>query len=163
MELSNSESAETLEYQDHPNQTSEMIRTAEVSCEPQNIDVRRARSADAVSLASDGECCVLRRSDFIGRLDFEGPVRIECHVEAQIFGTDMVMVAESATVIGPIQAPYVLIAGKVMADVSASKRVEIGPSGMLFGNLAAPAVIVHENAKVEGRFIMTHDQRPKHP
>jgi cytoskeletal protein CcmA (bactofilin family) len=162
MELGNGEVTENLEFQERANQPSETIPTVESSTSgTEDAEVRQTQSGNDLSLSSEGECCVLRHSNFTGRLHFEGHVRIECHVGAQIFGTGTITVAAGATVIGPIQAPYVVVAGRVVADIIASKRIEVGPSGMLFGNLNAPAVIIHENAKVEGRFIMTQNRHPE--
>jgi cytoskeletal protein CcmA (bactofilin family) len=108
----------------------------------------------ALSFGSDGNCCVLKSSNFSGKLRFEGAARIECRVAGEIHGTGVITVAESAVVTGPIRAASILIAGRVNADVTASERIEIRPSARVAGNLIAPTMIVHENAQVEGRFIM---------
>lgn len=117
-------------------------------------EVYESQSA-ALSIGSDGNSCVLKSSNFNGTLCFEGPVRIECTVAGEIHGTDLITVSENAVVTGAIRAASVLIVGRVSADVTASQRIEIRPSGRVAGNLSAPAMMVHENAKVEGRFIMT--------
>jgi cytoskeletal protein CcmA (bactofilin family) len=160
MELLNGDLSEELECDERATQPSEMIPTAEFpSGATENAELRQTQTGNDLSISSEGECCVLKHSNFNGKLHFEGPARIECHVGAQIFGTDTITVAPSATVIGPIEAPNVVVAGRVVADITASKRIEVGPSGSLFGSLSAPAVVVHENAKVEGRFIMTRPRR----
>lgn len=110
--------------------------------------------AETLSFGSDGNCCVLKSSNFSGKLRFEGPARIECKVAGEIQGTGTITVAESAVVTGPIRAASILIAGRVCADVTASERIEIRPSAKVAGNLIAPAMIIHEKAQVEGRFIM---------
>jgi|SRR5271163_506860 len=160
MELGNGVVTENLEFQERANQPLETIPAVEASASgTENPEIRQTQPGNDLSLSSDGECCVLRHSNFNGRLHFEGHVRIECHVGAQIISTGTITVAAGATVVGPIQAPCVVVAGRVIADIIASKRIEVGPSGMLSGNLTAPAVIVHENAKVEGQFIMTQHRR----
>jgi len=112
--------------------------------------------ADDLSIASDGGCCVLKSSSFNGRLRFVGAARIECQVggTGEIHGTGTITVAEGATVMAPIRAASVLIAGKVRADITTSERIEVGPSGNVSGRLTAPIVVVRENAQVEGRFTM---------
>jgi len=116
---------------------------------------------DDLSIASDGGCCVLKSSNFSGRLRFEGAARIECQVggNGEIHGTGTITVAEGATVMAPIRAASVLIAGKVRADITASERIEVGPSGNVSGRLTAPIVVVRENAQVEGRFTMAPSRR----
>src|SRR5580693_9358260 len=110
--------------------------------------------SQALSVGSDGNCCVLKSSNFSGKLRFEGAARIECRVNGEIQGTGVITVAESAVVTGPIRAASILIAGRVNADITASERIELRPSARVAGNLVAPAVIVHEKAQVDGRFIM---------
>ncbi len=119
--------------------------------------------SDALAIASDGSCCVLKSSNFSGRLQFESAARIECRVGAEIHGTGVITVAESAVVTGPIQAASVLIAGRVNADVTASERIEIQPSAMVVGNLTAPAMTIHEKAQVQGRFTMARNGRRATP
>jgi cytoskeletal protein CcmA (bactofilin family) len=121
-------------------------------------EVQPIRS-ETLSIGSDGNCCVLKHCNFSGKLHFEGAGRIECQVAGEIYGTDVITIAEGAFVTGPIRAASVLIEGRVNADVIASKRIELRPSATVFGNLTAPAMMVHENAKVEGRFTMTNGRQ----
>jgi cytoskeletal protein CcmA (bactofilin family) len=114
--------------------------------------------ADDLSLASDGGCCVLKSSSFGGRLRFEGAARIECQVGGEIHGTGTITVAESGVVMAPISAASVLVAGRVRADITASERIEVAPSGRISGRLTAPVMVVHENAQVEGRITMTRSR-----
>jgi cytoskeletal protein CcmA (bactofilin family) len=110
---------------------------------------------DDLSIASDGGCCVLKSSTFGGRLRFEGAARIECQVGGEIHGTGTITVAESGFVMAPIRAASILVAGRVRADITASERIEVAPSGRISGRLTAPVMVVHENAQVEGRITMT--------
>ena len=116
-----------------------------------------------LSISNDGNCCVVRGANFTGKLHFEGAARIECRFAGEILGTATVTVAEGALVMAPIRAASVVIAGRVSADVIASKRIEIRPTGRVVGNLTAPAMIVHEDAQVEGRFTMVLQGRPEVP
>ena len=151
MEISNSTAGAELNH-DH----------AEVRPDPQINGLPQVQ-ADDLSIASDGGCCVLKSSSFSGRLRFEGAARIECQVggAGEIDGTGTITVAEGATVMAPIRAASVLIAGKVRADITASERIEVGPSGRVSGRLTAPIVVVRENAQVEGRFTMAPSRRPE--
>jgi cytoskeletal protein CcmA (bactofilin family) len=126
------------------------------------LDALPQVQADDLSIASDGGCCVLKSSSFSGRLRFEGAARIECQVggTGEIHGTGTITVAEGAMVMAPIRAASILIAGKVRADITASERIEVGPSGNVSGRLTAPIVVVRENAQVEGRFTMAPSRRP---
>ena len=153
MDLLRSESGESSTHgggESQPaNEMAESVRLAAENNSPIQPD-----QSPALSVGSDGNCCVLKSSNFSGKLRFEGAARIECRVNGEIHGTGVITVAESAVVTGPIKAASILIAGRVNADITASERIELRPSARVAGNLVAPAMIVHEKAQVEGRFIM---------
>jgi cytoskeletal protein CcmA (bactofilin family) len=119
----------------------------------------RPLQAETLSIGSDGNCCLLKDANFSGKFRFEGAARMECQVGGEIHGTDVITIAEGALVTGPIRAASVVIEGRVTADVVASKRIEIRPSATVLGNLTAPAMLVHEGAKVDGHFTMTNGRR----
>jgi cytoskeletal protein CcmA (bactofilin family) len=160
MELLKSEPCGSWEGGNCESQPAPSVETVE-SATPgtrNGADVQPIES-ETLSIGSDGNCCVLKHSNFKGRLRFEGAARIECQVAGEIHGTDVITIAEGARVTGPIRAASVLIEGRVNGDVIASKRIELRPSATVFGNLTAPAMMVHEKAKVEGRFTMTNGRQ----
>lgn len=153
MDLLRSESGGAWERADGQGQGADAPAGSATAGAADGSQIRSNRS-EVLAIASDGNCCVLKSSNFSGQLRFEGAARIECRVAGEIHGTGAITVAEGALVTGPIRAASVLIAGRVNADIMASERIEIRPSARVAGNLMAPAMIVHENAQVEGRFTM---------
>lgn len=153
MDLLRSESGEnSARGNSESRPANEMAESARLGAE--NDSQIQPDQAQALSVGSDGNCCVLKSSNFRGKLRFEGAARIECRVAGEIHGTGVITVAESAVVTGPISAASITVAGRVSADISASERIELRPSARVAGNLIAPAMIIHEKAQVEGRFIM---------
>jgi cytoskeletal protein CcmA (bactofilin family) len=161
MELLKSDTGGGWESEDGASQSEQSLPTVDSA----NTEINSGAEigpleSQTLSIGSDGNCCVLKNSNFSGKLRFEGAARIECEVGGgEIQGTDLIIIAEGALVTAPIRAASVLIAGRVNADVIASKRIELRPSATVFGNLTAPAMIVHENAKIEGNFVMTNGRR----
>jgi cytoskeletal protein CcmA (bactofilin family) len=160
MELEKSEPGVGWERDNCDSQPAQSLQTVEsATAEARNGAKIAPIEPETVSISSDGNCCVLKNSNFSGKLRFEGAARIECQVGGgEIHGTDVITIAEGALVTAPIRAAFVLIAGRVNADIVASKRIEIRPSGTVFCNLTAPAMIVHESARIEGNFIMNGRQ-----
>lgn len=89
-----------------------------------------------------------------GKISFEGPARIDGHLEGEIISKDCVMVGEGATVTAQIKAAAIVIAGKVSGELTASQRIEILPSARVTSNLTSPVLVIHEGAVFEGHCTM---------
>src|SRR6267143_1691059 len=74
-----------------------------------------------------------------GKLQFEGTVRIEGHVEGEISAQDTLIIGESAEVNAQITGSSVVVHGRVTGDITARKRLEIRAPGKLFGNITTPS------------------------
>ena len=90
-------------------------------------------------------------SRVVGKLTFEGPVRIEGHVEGEITAQDALTIGESAVVNAQIVGSTVVVQGRVTGDVTARKRLEIRAPGKLYGNITAPSLVIQEGVVFEGQ------------
>lgn len=93
-------------------------------------------------------------SRITGKLAFEGPVRIEGHVEGEITAQDTLTIGEAAVVVAQISGNAVVIQGRVTGDVVARKRLEIRAPGRLIGNIVTPSLVIHEGVVFEGQCTM---------
>jgi cytoskeletal protein CcmA (bactofilin family) len=90
--------------------------------------------------------------EIIGTLFFEGPAIIDGQVEGKISGRDEITVGENGSITtDELSAPSVVIAGTVKVKTIASRRVEILPTGRVWGDLTSPILNVHKGAQFEGR------------
>jgi cytoskeletal protein CcmA (bactofilin family) len=89
-----------------------------------------------------------------GKLNFEGPARIDGQIDGEIIAKNSIMIGESAVVTGPIKAASVIVAGKVSGDITASQRIELRFSAKVLGNLTSNVLIVHDGAAFEGHCAM---------
>jgi cytoskeletal protein CcmA (bactofilin family) len=87
----------------------------------------------------------------IGKLTFEGPVRIEGQVEGEITAQDALTIGESAMVNAQVVGSSVVIQGRVTGDVTARKRLEIRAPAKLFGNISSPSLVIQEGVVFEGQ------------
>jgi cytoskeletal protein CcmA (bactofilin family) len=99
-------------------------------------------------------------SKVTGKLNFEGPARVDGQIEGEITARDSLMIGESAVVTAQIKAKSIIVAGTVSGEISASQRIEIRPSAKVSGNLVAPKLVVHEGAVFEGNCAMQTDETP---
>jgi cytoskeletal protein CcmA (bactofilin family) len=95
----------------------------------------------------------------IGKLHFDGPATIEGEVEGEIVAVANVTIAQEATVKGKINASSILVQGKVMADISAEKRLEIQPPGSVIGDINTQSLVIGDGAILEGQVSMKKEAR----
>jgi cytoskeletal protein CcmA (bactofilin family) len=81
-------------------------------------------------------------------------VRIEGEVHGSVQGSGTVIVAQGGTVAATIRARRIVIAGKVIGDVSAEEKIELAPTADLQGNITAPKILIQEGATFEGQVLM---------
>jgi len=86
----------------------------------------------------------------IGNVTGVGDLEIRGRVQGSVSLTGRVLVAESGTVQGGIEATDIAIAGEVRGDLTASDGVEVQASGRVEGNIEAPRVGIEAGARVRG-------------
>ncbi len=93
-------------------------------------------------------------SRITGTLVFEGPSRIEGHVEGEVSAQDTLTVGESAVVNARLNGTMIVIRGTVTGDVVAKTRLEIHAPGKVIGDVTTPSLVINEGAILEGRCSM---------
>ena len=113
------------------------------------------RPAPAASPAAEsvrsylGPGCVLK-GDFIGG----GSLECQGTVKGKIELTEDIVIGERGTVEARVRARNVTINGRLDGSATGSKRVEVGATGHVLGDICAPAVAFAEGAFFEGNVEM---------
>jgi len=92
-----------------------------------------------------------------GDLNFEGG----CHVDGDIKGNvsadtesnSALSVSEEGTIEGGVTVPYVVLHGIVRGDVFATKRVELGPTARVIGNVYYNLIEMAIGAEINGKLV----------
>ena len=92
-----------------------------------------------------------------GDLNFEGG----CHVDGMVNGNvsadtesdSALSVSEDANIKGGVTVPYVVLHGIVRGDVFASKRVELGPTARVIGNVYYNLIEMAIGAEINGKLV----------
>jgi len=92
-----------------------------------------------------------------GDLNFEGG----CHVDGTVNGnvsadTDSnsaLSVSEDANIKGGVTVPYVVLHGIVRGDVFTSRRVELGPTARVIGNVYYNLIEMAIGAEINGKLV----------
>ena len=93
-------------------------------------------------------------TSFKGTLTFEGTVRVDGRLEGEIFTKDMLVIGEGAQVTAAIHAGVVVIGGTVHGNITAERKIEINPTGRLYGNICTPSLVIEEGVIFEGSCTM---------
>jgi len=100
--------------------------------------------------------CLGRACKIIGTVLLQNPALIDGRMEGEIVATAPLTIGENADVAARINAPSVLVFGRVRGDISAG-RIEIRPPAVVAGNLSSPVLIVEPGATVDGHCCMAEE------
>lgn len=75
-------------------------------------------------------------------------------VEGEVGSERSVTIGESAEVNGPVAGATVSVSGLVKGSIEATERLEIHPSGRLFGDVTVGDLIIHSGATFVGKCTM---------
>ena len=117
---------------------------------------------NGASVVSPGELNALlgRGSEFEGKLQFEGTVRIDGVFRGDIQSQGLLMIGEPALVEAEIQVDSAVIGGEVRGNIIARSKIELQATARVAGTLSAPALIVQQGALFDGQCQMQNRERP---
>lgn len=92
-----------------------------------------------------GKSCEIK-----GDITAKGTIRIDGRIEGHIKSSETVVVGETASVKGDIEAKFIVIGGKVTGDVIAAAKLEILNTGELYGDIRTPKLVIAEGVVFEG-------------
>jgi cytoskeletal protein CcmA (bactofilin family) len=85
-----------------------------------------------------------------GVLKFSTSIKIEGTFKGKILSTGYLIIGERARVRASIKAQSIVIAGEVKGNVEASERLEMLPSGKLYGNIKTKTLKMADGVIFEG-------------
>jgi len=116
-----------------------------------------------VATAAKPNTFIGKGSEFVGKLTFEGTVRIDGKIDGEIFSKGTLIVGPEAEVKAKIHVDTVYISGLVRGNISAAKKIVMKAPGRLYGNIQTPTLVVEEGVIFEGNCKMDsvaqHEER----
>ncbi|MEN6467993.1 MAG: polymer-forming cytoskeletal protein [Smithella sp.] len=100
-------------------------------------------------------------AEFVGKLMFNGNVRIDGDFQGEIFGQGSVDVGEGALVKANIAVHSVYIGGEVQGTIEVKEKINIHSTGKFIGDVRAPVFIMEEGALFDGRSHMIEAKEQK--
>ncbi|HSD69816.1 MAG TPA: polymer-forming cytoskeletal protein [Woeseiaceae bacterium] len=96
-------------------------------------------------------------SSINGDLFFSGGCHIDGtvngSVSADLDGNSALSISEDGNVEGGVKVPYVVLNGIVRGDVVASRRVELGPTARVIGNVYYNLIEMAIGAEINGKLV----------
>jgi cytoskeletal protein CcmA (bactofilin family) len=89
-------------------------------------------------------------TNFNGVLKFSTSLKIEGSFKGKIISTGHLIVGENAIIRANIKASSIVIAGEIKGNVEASERLEMLPSGKLYGNIKTKKLKMADGVVFEG-------------
>ena len=92
-----------------------------------------------------------------GDVVFSGGLYVEGHIQGKVIaeagGRAVLTLAEQGSIEGEIQAPVVVINGRMVGDVHALERIELATKARVQGNLHYKVVEMSAGAQLTGRLV----------
>ena len=93
---------------------------------------------------------------FEGKLNFNGTVRIDGHFKGEITSAEgNLIVGEFGMIDADIHISHIFISGEIRGNIIADHKIEIHPSGKIFGNIQTPVLSLQEGGILEGNVRMS--------
>lgn len=90
----------------------------------------------------------------VGALKDVNDITVHGTIEGEVASEKTVTIGETAQVKGPVSGIIVSVAGTVRGSVEAADRLEILPTGKVFGNISAKDLIIRSGATFVGKSTM---------
>lgn len=100
-------------------------------------------------------------TSFRGQLTTEGNIRVDGHFDGSIETTGNVIIGEAAKVTAEIKANNVQVWGAVKGAITAAGRLEILPTGRVWGDIKVSSLLIDEGGVFRGdKVLIGEEQEP---
>jgi cytoskeletal protein CcmA (bactofilin family) len=98
------------------------------------------------------------RDSLHGRLEIQGDLKIQGTVEGELKASGDVTVDSTATIQASIEGSNVGVRGQVNGNVTAKRRLTLGGSGHLNGDVKVARLTVEDGATLNGNVTMSQEK-----
>ncbi|MDC0336449.1 polymer-forming cytoskeletal protein [Pseudodesulfovibrio sp.] len=102
-------------------------------------------------------------TEYRGKLDFVGTVRIDGQFEGEIATDGDLILGRKASITGTVNVGRLTSCGRIQGDVVVKERAVLEKTSVLNGTLNTPVLVVEKGAFVEGGIVMTTEKTASNP
>lgn len=95
----------------------------------------------------------------IGTIQDANDIVIHGRIEGEVISNQAISITETAYVKGPISGELITIAGKVRGSITATGKLEILPTGKIFGSLTSKDISIKSGAIFVGKCTMPEGEK----
>jgi len=95
----------------------------------------------------------------IGTLQDANDIVVHGQIEGEIISNQAVNISETAFVKGPVSGEIVSVAGKVRGAITATNKLEILPTGKVFGSITSKDISIRSGAIFVGKCTMPNEEK----
>lgn len=95
----------------------------------------------------------------IGTLQDANDIIIHGRIEGEIISNQAINISETAYVKGPVSGDLVTVAGKVRGSITATGKLEILPTGKIFGSITSKDLSIKSGAIFVGKCTMPEGEK----
>lgn len=95
----------------------------------------------------------------IGTLSDANDIVIHGRIEGEVISNQAINISETAFIKGPISGEIVTIAGKVRGSITATGKLEILPTGKVFGSITSKDISIRSGAIFVGKCTMPEGEK----
>lgn len=92
-----------------------------------------------------------KESQMIGKMSFKDSLKLNGIFKGSISAEGLLYIGEDANITGDISASAVVVCGVVNGDIIAETRVEMLPSGRVYGNVKARKIKISDGVIFNGK------------
>lgn len=96
-------------------------------------------------------------TEYRGKLDFVGTVRIDGRFEGEITTEGDLILGRKAAITGTVRVGRLTSCGHIEGDVVVKERAVLEKTSVLTGSLNTPILVVEQGAIVEGHIVMSKE------
>jgi cytoskeletal protein CcmA (bactofilin family) len=89
-----------------------------------------------------------------GTLSGTGEITVDGRVRGSIDGKDEVVIAARGRVDATVHGRTVVIAGRVIGDITADQKIELEPTAQVDGDMTSPRILIKDGATFRGKVNM---------
>lgn len=102
-------------------------------------------------------------TEYRGKLDFVGTVRIDGQFEGEISTDGDLILGRKASITGTVNVGRLTSCGRIKGDVVVKERAVMEKTSVLNGSLNTPVLVVESGAIIEGGIVMTKAEAAPQP
>jgi len=95
----------------------------------------------------------------VGTLQDASDIVIHGRIEGEVISSQSITVAETAYIKGPVSAEVISVAGKIRGSITATGKLEILPTGKVFGSLTSKDLSIKSGAIFVGKSTMPETEK----